>query len=104
MSSEGIDQAIERIAADAGFATSVLSDRTALESFDLTETERTSVVDALAADLEAAGYEVLPFALDAMSINWGDVQLNNTAELGQFHGAFGRQQNPLLGYEMNDAP
>jgi len=100
MSSEGIDQAIERIAADPDFATSVLCDRSALQSFDLTDEERTTVVDALASDLEAAGYEVQPFALDAMSINWGDVQLNNTSALGGFQGNFDRSQNALVLLEL----
>lgn len=96
MSSAGIDQAIERIAADPDFATSVLSDRSALESFDLSKDERTWIVDALAADLEAAGYEVQPFMAGGFSINWGDVQLNNTSALGQFQGNFDRSQNALV--------
>ena len=96
MSSAGIDQAIERIAADPDFATSVLSDQSALESFDLTDDERTTVVEALAADLEAAGYEVQAFMPVAGFINWGDVQLNNTSALGQFQGNFDRSQNALV--------
>ena len=102
MSSAGIDQAIERIAADPEFATSVLTDRRALEPFDLTDDERTSVVDALASDLEAAGYEVQAFMPVGGFINWGDVQLNHTSALGQFQGNFDRSQNALVLLEMNE--
>jgi hypothetical protein len=102
MSSAGIDQAIERIAADPQFATTVLSDRSALQSFELTDEERTSVVEALASDLEAAGYEVQPFGLESMSINWGDVQLNNTSALGRFPGTFDRSQNAAVLLEGPD--
>jgi len=102
MSSAGIDQAIERIAADPEFATSVVSDRSALEPFDLSDDERTSIIDALASDLEAAGFEVQPFGLGSMSINWGDVQLNHTSALGQLQGNFDRSQNALVLLEMNE--
>jgi hypothetical protein len=101
MSSKGVDGAIERIAADPDFAGTVLSNPSdALASFDLTEDERTSISEALAADLVAAGYEVQTFAVDSF-INWGDVQFNNTAALGQFQGTFDRSQNAIVLLEMH---
>ncbi|HXX89215.1 MAG TPA: hypothetical protein VEI83_03195 [Acidimicrobiales bacterium] len=101
MSAKGIDEAIERIATEPEFAGSVLADPAgALESYDLTDDERTSIGDALAADVEAAGYEVQGFSFALGSIDWGSVQLHNTAALGQFQGTFDRSQNAIVLLEL----
>jgi len=105
VSANGIDEAIERIAAEPEFAGAVLADPAgALASYDLTDDERTSIGDALAADVEAAGYEVQGFALSLGGLDWGAVQLHNTTALGNLEGSFDRSQNPLIGYELHDGP
>jgi len=85
MSRTGVDETVERLRVDRDLAQAVVAEGApALAATDLTEEERTAIVDALRLDVEEALGEVTGFAQGGIDL--GAIHLTNLAEVGRSFG------------------